>query len=275
MINILLIDHALDEVISVRRLLPALQAGQFTIDSVTDYRAIFEALNRDDFDVCLIDSAFGNGLKLVGHIRSVGRMMPIILITSNNAGEVLAAIRNGVADCLIRDQLTPAGVERSVCSVVDQDRVAALQARRESRYLALFDHSEAIIFTCDLRGKFTSMNRAGEKLMGFGPEEPLSHNLFDSVAAEHSSLVQNVIQQAIDTRRLTTDEIVLITKDGCSLPIEICAHPICQQGRTIEIQVAARLLDSDRSRRPLTKAARTVGFKLNGKVGSTKKNLAA
>jgi CheY-like chemotaxis protein len=117
MINILLIDHALDEVISVRRLLPALQATQFTIDSVIDYRAIFEALNRDDFDVCLIDSAFGNGIKLAGHIRSVGRMMPIILITSNNAAEVLAAIRNGIADCLIRDQLTSAGVERSICSV--------------------------------------------------------------------------------------------------------------------------------------------------------------
>jgi PAS domain S-box-containing protein len=275
MINILLIDHALDEVNSVRRLLPALQASQFTIDSVIDYRAIFEALNRDDFDVCLIDSAFGNGLKLAGHIRSVGRTMPIILITSNNADEVLAAIRNGVADCLIRDQLTSGGVERSVCSVVDQDRAIALQALRESRYLALFDHSDAIIFTCDLYGKFTSMNRAGEKLMGFGPEEPLSRNLFDSVVAAHSRLVHNVIQQAVDTRRLITDEIILITKDGSSLPVEICAHPICQHGRAIEIQVTARILDPDRSRRPLIQASRTVGFELEDKVNLTKKNLAA
>jgi PAS domain S-box-containing protein len=119
------------------------------------------------------------------------------------------------------------------------------------------------------------MNRAGEKLMGFGPEEPLSRNLFDSVVAAHSRLVHNVIQQAVDTRRQTTDEIVLITKDGRSLPVEICAHPICQHGRAVEIQATARILDPDRSRQPLIQASRAVGFELNRKDNSTKKNLAA
>src|SRR5688572_21338600 len=107
MIKILLIDHAIDELISVRRLLPELQGNQFAIDTAADDPSILEALSCNNYDVCLIDSIFGDGLKLVGRLRSLGCNMPVILITSNNAGEVLAAMRNGIADCLIRDQLTP------------------------------------------------------------------------------------------------------------------------------------------------------------------------
>jgi PAS domain S-box-containing protein len=275
MINILLIDHALDELISVRRLLPELQASQFAIDSATDYPSILEALSRKDFDVCLIDSILSDGLKLAGRLRSLSRNMPIILVTSNNADEVLAAIRSGIADCLIRDQLTSAGLECSVWSVVDQNRAVALQDQRERRYLALFDYSDATIFTCDLFGKFTSINRAGERLMGFTEEETLSRNLFEVVAPEYLIVVHNVMQQAIDAQRSITSGIVLITKESRSLSVEICAHPVCRYGRTVELQVIARIVDTETSRLPSTQTSHVIGVELKDNAKSTKKNRAA
>lgn len=275
MINILLIDHALDEPISVRRLLPELQANLFTINSAKDYPSILGALSRNDFDVCLIDSVLGDGLKLVGRLRSLGRKMPMILVTSNNAGEVLAAIRNGVADCLIRDQLTSAGLECAVLSVVDQDRAVALQDQRERRYLALFDYSDATIFTCDLYGKFTSINRAGERLIGLTEEETLRRNLFEVVAPEYLIVVHNVMQQAIDAQRRITSEIVLTTKEGRSLMVEICAHPVCRYGRTVELQVIAHTVETETSRLPMTQATHVAGVELRDKADSMNKNLAA
>ena len=275
MIHILLIDHALDEPVSVRRLLEDLQANQFTIARVTDYQATLEALVRKDFDVCLIDSALGNGLKLAGAVRSMGRTMPIILITSNNAGEVLAAIRDGISDCLIRDHLTCDVLTRSVCSVVDQARTTALQDQRERRYLALFDNSNEIIFTCDLVGNFTSINRAGERLIGLSREERLRHNLFDVVAPEHLTVLQNLMQTAIDAQRPTAGEIVLMTKEGGALSMELCAHPVCRHGRTNELQVIARVLSADRSNQPLSAATYVDAAERNDRVHSTKNNLAA
>ena len=275
MINILLIDHALNEPKSVRRLLPELQAGQFAIDSATDYSSILEALRRKDFDVCLIDSILGDGLKLASRLRSMSRKTPIILVTSNNADEVLAAIRNGMADCLIRDQLTSAGLECSVWSAVDQDRACTLQDQRERRYLALFDYWDATIFTCELSGKFTSINRAGQRLMGFTEEETLRRNLFEVVAPEHLIVVHNVMQQAIDAQRGSTSAIVLKTKEGHSVSIEICAHPVCRYGRTVELQVIARIGDTETSRLPFTQASHVVGVELKDKANSTRKNLAA
>jgi len=275
MINILLIDHALDEPKSVRCLLPELQTNQFTIDSATDDASILAALSRNDFDVCLIDSILGDGLTLVGRLSKLGRKMPIILVTSNNAGEVLAATRNGVADCLIRDELTSAGLECSVWSVVDQDRAVALQDQHERRYLALFDYSDATIFTCDLYGKFTSINRAGERLMGFTEEEALRQNLFELVAPEYLVVVLKVIQQAIEAQRGITSELVLITKETDTLLVEICAHPVCRYGRSIELQVIARIIEKETSRLQMTQATHVVGIELKDRTDSTNKNLAA
>jgi PAS domain S-box-containing protein len=197
------------------------------------------------------------------------------LVTSNNAGEVLAAIRNGVADCLIRDQLTAGGLECSLWSVVDQDRAVALQDQRERRYLALFDYWDATMFTCDLYGKFTSINRAGERLMGFTEEEALRRNLFEVVAPEYLIVVLKVMQQAIEAQRGITSELVLITKEGGNPTVEICAHPVCRYGRSIELQVIARIVEIETSRLPMTQAKHIVGVELKDKADSTNKNLAA
>ena len=274
MIKILLIDHAIDEPMCVRSLLPELQGSQFAIHTATDDSSILKALSRNNYDVCLIDSILGDGLKLVGRLRSLGCNIPVMLITPNNAGEVLAAIRNGIADCLIRDQLTPAGLEYSVCRVVDQDRAGALQDQRERRYLALFDYSDATIFTCDLYGKFTSMNRAGEKLMGFTGDEISRRNLFEVVAREYLIAIRNVMQQAVDTQRRITSQINVMTKDGRSVPVEICAHPVCRYGRTVELQVIARTVDKEATRLPLVQTSHLVGADLN-KANLAKKDLAA
>jgi PAS domain S-box-containing protein len=171
--------------------------------------------------------------------------------------------------------LTPAGLEYSVWRVVDQDRAGALQDQRERRYLALFDYSDATIFTCDLYGKFTSINRAGEKLMGFTGEEISRRNLFEVVAREYLMAIHNVMQQAVDAQRRITAQIIVITKDGRNLPVEICAHPVCRYGRTVELQVVAHTVDKEDSRLLLMQTSHLVGIELQDKANLARKNLAA
>src|SRR6185436_13781175 len=126
---------------------------------------------------CLIDSGFGNGLKLFALGRGMGCTAPVVLVTTNHAAEVLEAIRSGVADCLIRDELDAPRIERAICYVVEQAQGATLQIERERRYLALLDNADAIIYTHDLKGKVTSINRAGERLIGYSEREILGAHM--------------------------------------------------------------------------------------------------
>ena len=242
MIKILLIDHALDCELGVRSLLSALPTDQFHVQICSGYHSILDGFRSQTTDICLIDSGTGNGLKLLAQARSVGFSAPIVLVTGNDANEVVAAIRNGAADCLVRGQLTRANIERSICCVVEQAHSTGLQAARERRYLALFDSLEEIIYTHDLNGRITSMNSAGLCLLGYSLPEILGMDVSEIVGAASKPLVSHTTSLMLDAQTRTLNEVRLVTKSGKSLAMRVNAHPIYQQGNPVEIQVLATLI---------------------------------
>ncbi|MDQ1636770.1 MAG: hypothetical protein QOF62_109 [Pyrinomonadaceae bacterium] len=242
MITILLVDHSLDCERSVRSLLPALPSDQFQVNRCSGYRAILEGFHSQTADVCVIDSGTGNGLKLLAQARAMGMSAPIVMVTANDASEVVAAIRSGAADCLVRDQLTTASIERSICCVVQQARSVALQAQRERRYLALFDSLEEITYTHDLGGRITSMNPAGLYLLGYSQPEILGMEVSAIVAAASKPLVSLSMDLMLDAQTQTVNEVSLATKSGRSLAVKMNAHPIYEQGEPVEVQVLARVI---------------------------------
>jgi len=235
MISVLLVDHALENPRSIRRLL-ALSGNDFKLNAVNSYRRILEGFRSKTYDVCLIDSAADNGLKLFLQARSLGCTAPIVMVTSNDAREAIRAMRNGVADCLIRDDLTAARIEHSIYSVVEQGRSISLQHQRERRYLALLDNSNGIFYTHDLKGNFTSINRAGEQLMDYSQREILNMNILQIVAPHDRDVVDKMIQRTLDAQIQTADQVELVTRHGANLKVEINTHPIYRQGKTIEVQ---------------------------------------
>lgn len=236
MIRIFLVDHALEDPRSIRKLLRASLTSDFSLNCAVTYREILEGFRSKDYDVCLIDSAAGNGSRLFAQARSLGCTLPIVLVTSNDAREVVGALRNGVADCLIRNELTVSQIERSICSVVEQARGNCLQLERGRRYLGLLANASDIIYTHDLAGNFTSMNQTGEQLLGFSQREILNLNISQIVVPEYRGLVQKLIERTLDAQTQTFDEIELMTKYGHQVTLEVGTHPIYQQGKPIEIQ---------------------------------------
>jgi PAS domain S-box-containing protein len=247
MITILLIDHSFDCERNVRSVLSALPADSFQIEHGTGYRAILQGFRSQSADVCVIDSCAGNELKLLAQARSLRRSLPIIVVTDNDANTVVAAIRNGAADCLLRDQLTPANIERSICCVVEQARSAALQSERERRYLALFDSVEEIIYTHDLENNITSMNPAGLRILGYALPEISKLEVSAIVDVASQPTVSGAIKLLLDAQMPTMNKVRLVMKSGEPLIVEMNAHPIYQQGKPVEVQVLARVITKPRA----------------------------
>jgi two-component system response regulator len=250
MIRILLVDHALEDPCSIARLMRLSLSDHFSLTCAVTYRDILEGFRSKEYDVCLIDSAAGNGLRLFAQARSIGCIAPIVLVTSDDAREVVSALRSGVADCLIRTELSAEQVERSICLVVEQARGDCLQLERERRYLGLLDNANEIIYTHDLNGNFTSLNRAGEQLLGFSPGEILNLNISEVVVPEYRGLVGKLIERTLDAQTQTIEEIELNTKEGHHFRFELATHPIYLQGRPTEIQGIAKILPTQVSREP-------------------------
>jgi two-component system response regulator len=256
MIKILLVDHASENARSVHELFSEARPNNFKLDRVLSHREILKGFRSKVYDVCLIDSGFDNGLKLFAQARGVGCTAPIVLVTANNAAEVLQAMRNGVADCLVRDELDASRIERAICSVVEQARGAGLLTERERRYLALLDNANEIIYTHDLDGNFTSINRAGERLSGYSQQEILGLNVLQLVEPGYRTLVRKMIERTLDAQVHLVERIELLTKAGHNLTVAMGLHPIYREGKAIEIQALVTTLHEPPSARP--RAARNL-----------------
>jgi PAS domain S-box-containing protein len=241
MIKILLIDHAAQHAQSISALLSGPTTSELQVHSVSSYREILNGFLSNAYDVCLIDSLMNNGLELFAQSRSLSFSAPVVLVIPNSANTAVQAMRDGVADCLLRDELSVLQIERSVCYAVERARNSMVQNQRERRHLALLENASEIVYTHDLKGDFTSVNRAGERLLGFSEAEFLAMNVGQIVMPEYRGLQQKMIEHALDAQAQVVEKIELATKDGGKLAVEINSHPIQRKGRSIEIQSIARL----------------------------------
>jgi len=128
-----------------------------------------------------------------------------------------------------------------VRDVTERKRAEAARGATETRYQELFDNANDIIYTCDLEGRFTSLNLMAERLIGYKREDVLKMDIGQIVAPEHLKLVRQTIADMVANNTDTPPyEIEIICKDGRRLPVEINTRLIYENGRPVGIQGIAR-----------------------------------
>lgn len=247
MIKVLVIDHAAGSRRGIRTVMQEKCIPGFTVKFVSCYRDIIEAFRANACDVCLIDSASGNGLRLFVQARSLGYDAPVILVTSTDAHEAINAIGSGASDCLIRDELTGANIERMICSVVELDRELNQQNERARRYLALVDNADEIIFTHDLEGNCTSMNSTGERMIGWSQQQLLGQHVSEFVSPDHRGVAQKIVKRTLDSRLQTRCQIEIVSREGKTVLVEARLHLVYLHGKAVEVQWAVKPLNSEQS----------------------------
>jgi len=110
----------------------------------------------------------------------------------------------------------------------------------EERYRELFENANDIVFTIDLAGNFTSLNRAGLTISGYSIDEALGLNIAGVFPPDSLRRARNMIQKKLDAGGPTTYELDLIAKDGTLIPIEVSTRLIHSHGRPVEVQGIAR-----------------------------------
>src|SRR2546421_1048453 len=141
--------------------------------------------------------------------------------------------------------------ERAVQAVITDitDRKRAEEALRNSEdgYRELFENANDIIYTHDLEGTFTSLNRAGERITGYSREEARRMKISDVLAPEYLALARQMMAQKEKGRAPTVYELEIITKDRRLVRLEVSTRLIFKNRKPVAIQGIARDL-TDRKR---------------------------
>jgi PAS domain S-box-containing protein len=115
-------------------------------------------------------------------------------------------------------------------------RIAAL----EERYRDLFENANDMVFTCGLRGHFTSLNQAGERMTEYPQDKIIGMNIRDLVMPEQSAMANQIIEAGVGTEDNGTYEVEIISRSGRRVPTEIRTRQIKAEGAPVGIQGIAR-----------------------------------
>jgi len=111
-------------------------------------------------------------------------------------------------------------------------------AARE-RYQELFDNATDMVFTCDLEGRFLSMNKAGREMVEVGPMEELNTTLAQILAPEYMALARQILRRTSQDGQ-GTYEVEVLTKDKGRLNLELATRLVQRKGQPVEIEGIGR-----------------------------------
>ncbi len=248
-IRILLIyDHA-DRQRQIEAILNEMEIEQFDLTFMGSQQLCHDSLKTYRYDVCLVDANCETN-SLLAQIRRLGLTAPIIMFTNDSGSEILAALHHGASHCLIKDQLTTANLEESICAVIDQARNLESQAEYERFYLGLLENTADVIYAQDLEGNFRSINRAGERLFGYSREELTFMSVQQIVAPEYAEAVKRSLRSMLESRQPISNEVVILNREGDRVSVHMSHHLIYRDGQPVAIQGVVKGADAARSQHP-------------------------
>lgn len=110
----------------------------------------------------------------------------------------------------------------------------------EQRYREIFENANDIIYTHDLKGNFTSINKAAERAAGYSRHEAIGLNIARIIAPEDLTAAQGMIRRKLGGERTTNYELEIIAKDGLRIPLEVSTRLQFEDGKPVAVQGIAR-----------------------------------
>jgi PAS domain S-box-containing protein len=116
----------------------------------------------------------------------------------------------------------------------------AERRQAEEHYWELFENASDLVYTVDMQGHLTSLNKAGERMLGYSRDEVVGRELAVIVSTESLKRSRQMRESKETGTDWTTYEVEVITKDKRRVPLEVSTRLICRNGKPFGIQGIGR-----------------------------------
>ena len=182
-VKVLLVDDDEDDFIITRDLFAECDHGPFALEWLATYAAAWEAIQLARHDVYLVDYRLGeqHGLDLLREAVAWGCQAPIIILTGQGDHAVdVEAMKAGAADFLVKGQLTPALLERTIRYALERAHSIEALRHSEERYRILYESNPQPMWVYDRESlAILTVNDAAIHHYGYSREEFLGMTIKD------------------------------------------------------------------------------------------------
>ena len=195
--SILLIEDDEDDYVIIQDLLSEIEG--FDLEWVDDYDAGVEAIESEEYDVCLLDYRLGerSGLDLLRETSRRGLKTPVILLTGLGDREVdLQAMQAGAVDYLIKGRIEPPLLERAIRYAFT--RTLRALGESERRFRALAQNASDVVAILDADGVILYESPSVERALGYRPEDLVGESVFEYVHPDDLERVSGSFVQILE-----------------------------------------------------------------------------
>jgi signal transduction histidine kinase len=209
-LHILLIEDRPADYLLIKGLLSLSPRSNFSMDWVRNCESAVQEIELKHYDACLVDSNFHGpeSQDIMRRVLAAGQPLPVIFLTGQGDQEVdLRAIQAGAADYLIKDQITPEHLDRSIRYAIERKRAEESLRRSEAQLKCLSSQLLTVQETERKRVALELHDSLGQILSAvkFGVESTLVHMERGTIKPGALEPLVPLIQHAIqEVRRIYT-----------------------------------------------------------------------
>lgn len=152
-IKVLFVDDDEEDFYIVNKYLSKIKRTTFKTDRADCYKTALEAILKDEHDVYLIDYKLGieTGIDLLREVMSFGCDKPIIFLTGQKNKDIdIQAMNLGATDYLIKDQIDPQILERSIRYSIERKKLEKKIKQEKALKEMIIDITVAAICIVDV-----------------------------------------------------------------------------------------------------------------------------
>ncbi|MFC5284170.1 hybrid sensor histidine kinase/response regulator [Pedobacter alpinus] len=179
-VKVLLVDDDEDDFILTKDIFNEIpQRENYKLTWINNYEEAINAMLKSHYDIYLVDYRLGKytGIDLLHEAIKSNVDEPIIILTGKGDSKVdEEALEIGAADYLVKDQINPYTIERSIRYALKHKHTLKALRESENKFRIIFERSKEPFLIMDSLGGIRDMNQAGLKFLSYSKEEILNVN---------------------------------------------------------------------------------------------------
>jgi len=252
-VTVLLVD---DDTLHAEQLAEMLERQGFVCARERTVQQAETALAAQDYDAALLSLTLSDysGLAALALLQTLAPKLPIVVIAAPEQETLaLKALHQGASDHLVRGQIYPMLLERSIRHAIEVARARELQVQTEQALQWERDFSSTVIDTAgclivvlDAQSRIVEFNRASERMSGYASSELRGERLDLLLPAEERTAVSAILRSLANGRSFSTHENHWISHDGSRHLISWSTTAMRDESGQVEFVVATGIPITDR-----------------------------
>lgn len=216
--RVLLVDDDEDDYLITREMLGEVRGRNITLDWAPGYQVGQKMILDQAYEAILVDYDLGasSGIQFIREAVRNGCPVPLILYTGRGSYQVdLEAMEAGATLYLIKTEVTPLLLQRSLRLAIERSRIEHELRESENKFSVIFEKAAFAASLSKMPGNtLVNVNEAWTRLFGFTREEVRGKNIYELGIQPDLEIRAQVLDQLVEAGRVRDLEVPLRSKTG-------------------------------------------------------------